>query len=588
MPPATPTACRLQTPTDYSLSVLGRFDPAIIVHAKKRVAAAKEAWSATAGGEMHRISGLAEQFALVGDSLRKLFPFGESFAAELQSAVVQTQQSNAAPPPHLAMEVATSLLYIEAALEDGDFDEPGHADRVRRLGERLAAVRQDAPPQPLETWMEELYRRVSDRQTMGSVVQELRASLGVAEKAIDEFFRNPTNSGVLVDVPVQLSSMRGVLSVLGMDQASHALLRMRDEVDGLVSTEVDPAKVAKAGVFDRIAGNLSALGFMIDMLSVQPQLAKSLFVFDAEKGTLAPLMGRAEPPGKAEPAPVEPHLIEAAQMLAFSSVREDVPLQEVTLELERLSHEAQAADQPTLAAAVLKAQEAILSAADDPAKVTTARGELSEALVDFVATATEPAGLEVISEPAPLAPMKPIALVGDLEHDDEMRDVFLEEAREVIEGALAACEQLQHAPGDLGLLTTGAPRLPHAQGQRPHGRPQVLRRSCLGLRAGLQHPARRAARGRAAADRVRDLGARPPLELGRGHRRASRRRAQRRRGQDGRRPGGPAPRDRRGQLRHRPADGHAVRPAERCRSPARPAAGRGASGRDARRGRLRA
>src|SRR5436190_2002197 len=331
----------LQTPTDYSLSVLGRFDPAIIVHAKKR----------------------------------------------------------------------------------------------------LAAVRQGQAQQPLETWMEELYRRVSDRQTMGSVVQELRASLGVAEKAIDEFFRNPTSSGVLVDVPPQLSSMRGVLSVLGMDQASQALLRMRDEVDGLVSTEVDPEKVAKAGVFDRIAGNLSALGFMIDMLSVQPQLAKSLFVFDAEKGTLAPVMGRVGPDksAKAEPAPVEPHLIEAAQLLAFSSVREDVPLQEVTLELERLSHEAQAADQPTLAAAVLKAQEAILEAADDPIKVTTARGELSEALVDFVATATEPAGLEMISEPVPLAPMKPIALIGDLEHDDEMRDVFPEEAREVIEGPQAAC-----------------------------------------------------------------------------------------------------------------------------------------------------
>ena len=40
--------------------------------------------------------------------------------------------------------------------------------------------------------MEELYRRVSDRQTMGSVVQELRASLSEAEKAIDQFFRNPT------------------------------------------------------------------------------------------------------------------------------------------------------------------------------------------------------------------------------------------------------------------------------------------------------------------------------------------------------------------------------------------------------------
>ena len=46
-------------------------------------------------------------------------------------------------------------------------------------------------------------------------------------------------------------------------------------------------------------------------------------------------------------------------MLAFSSVREDVPLKDVTRELERLSHEAQAADQPALAAAVLKAQEAL-------------------------------------------------------------------------------------------------------------------------------------------------------------------------------------------------------------------------------------
>ena len=443
-----------QTPTDYSLSVLGRFDPALIAHAKKRVSSAKEAWSATAGGEMHRMAGLSEQFALVGDSLRKLFPYGETFAAELQTAVAQTQQANAAPPPQLAMEVATSLLYIEAALEDGDFDDPDHANRVRRLAERLAAVRQEVPPEPLEPWMEELFRRVSDRQTMGSVVQELRASLSVAEKAIDTFFRNPADAAVLVEVPTQLASMRGVLSVLGMEQASQALLRMRDEVQGLVSTQVDPARIAQAGVFDRLAGNLSALGFMIDMLSVQPQLAKSLFVYDADAGTLAPVMGRSGPAKSELATPIEPRLIEQAQMLAFTSVRDDVPLIDVTRDLERLSHEAQAADQPALAAAVLKAQEAIHRAADDPAKVTTARGELSEALVDFVATSTEPMGLSPVSDPEPPAPLKPIALVADFEHDEEMRDVFLEEAREVVADATAACADLAHAPGDLPLLTT--------------------------------------------------------------------------------------------------------------------------------------
>jgi len=442
-----------QVPVDYSVSVLGRFDPAIVLHAKKRVVAAKESWSASAGGEMHRLAGLSEQFALVGDSLRRLFPFGESFAAELQAAVAQTQASQAAPPPQLAMEVATSLLYIEAALDDGDFDQPDHADRVRRLGERLAAVRAGSPPQPLEVWMEELYRRVSDRQTMGSVVQELRASLSEVEKAIDQFFRDPKDHAGLVDVPHKLASMRGVLSVLGMEPASQALLRMKAEVEGIVSTEIDIEKIRAAGVFDRLAGNLSALGFLIDMLSVQPQMAKSLFVYDADAGTLAPVMGRSAAPS-AGPSPVEPRLIEQAQMLAFSSVRDDVPLLDVSRDLERLSHEAQAADQPALAAAVLKAQEAIGKAPDDPVSVASARGELSEALVDFVATATEPQGLAPVSEPIPLAPLKTITLVGDLEHDDEMQEVFLEEAREVIESAQAACAELQTSPDDLGLLTT--------------------------------------------------------------------------------------------------------------------------------------
>ena len=442
-----------EAPTDYAVSALGRFDPAVVAHAKKRVVAAKEAWSASAGGELHRLASLSEQFSLVGDSLRKLFPFGESFAAELQAAVGQTQQSQAAPPPPLAMEVATSLLYVEAELEDGDFDNPAHADRVRRLGERLAGVRAGRAPAPLEPWMEELYRRVSDRQTMGSVVQELRASLGEVEKAIDKFFRDPKERGVLVDVPVQFNAMRGVLSVLGMDAAAQALVHMRDEVDALMTTEHDAVRVGRPGVFDHIAGNLSALGFMIDMLSVQPQLAKSLFKYDPGSGTLEPVMGRSASPKAALGTPVEPQLVEQAQLLAFTAVRDDVPLQDVTRDLERLSHEAQAADQPALAAAVLKAQEAI-DRAQDASSLASARGELSEALVDFVASTTEPVGLMPVSQPAPLDSIRPIALVADLEHDDEMRDVFLEEAREVIDSAGEACLGLLAAPAELSLLTT--------------------------------------------------------------------------------------------------------------------------------------
>ena len=103
------------------------------------------------------------------------------------------------------MEVATAVLYLEASLEDAEFDHPTQAERVRRLAHRMHERASDgAEPEPLEAWMEELYRRVSDRQTMGSVVQELRGALTEAEKAIDAFFRKPAARDQLHPVPGQL------------------------------------------------------------------------------------------------------------------------------------------------------------------------------------------------------------------------------------------------------------------------------------------------------------------------------------------------------------------------------------------------
>lgn len=180
--PATPRLAAVQgaygldagEPADYTTSPLGRYDPAWVTQARKRVAAAKETWSAVAGGEMHRLSGLSEQFSLVGDSLKRLFPLGETLAKGLHDAATMTLETGATPPATLAMEVATCLLYVDAVLEDAEFDHPQQAQRVQRLTQRLFQVRQGKAPEPLESWMEELYRRVSDKQTMGSVVQELR------------------------------------------------------------------------------------------------------------------------------------------------------------------------------------------------------------------------------------------------------------------------------------------------------------------------------------------------------------------------------------------------------------------------------
>ena len=453
---------------DYTSSRLGRFDPSLITQAKKRVAAAKDTWSAVAADERHRVQGMADQFTLVAESLERLFPAGDTLGRALGEAIKPTIAGDVAPPPSLAMEVATALLYVDAALEESDFDSPGQDDRVRRLAARIEDVRSGATPRPLEPWMEELYRRVADRQTMGSVVQELRTSLGESEKAIDQFFRDPSKREVLTPVPGQLQAMRGVVSVLGLDQASHTILRMRDDVEPLLSGAMDADEASERGIFDRMAGNLSALGFMIDMVSVQPQMAKSLFRFDSASGTLQSVarrggVSRESGFGGLDGTPtalrVEPRLVDQVEALALTAAHPEVPLDAVERDLDRLAHEAVVNDQPALAETMTSAKSALQDASTDDER-RAVRAELAQAMADFVASTSEAMPLQPELAPLPTAHVPlasptptPVGETG-LEGDDEMRAIFLEEARDVIDGARHALATLEHAPDDLTELTT--------------------------------------------------------------------------------------------------------------------------------------
>ncbi|MCE4554950.1 Hpt domain-containing protein [Roseateles cellulosilyticus] len=399
---------------DYEDASLGSIDPAWVTQAKRRVVSAKESWSSAAEGDQHRLASLDEQFAALAESLTRLFPSGEVLAQTLQRAVVATLRSRSTPPPELAMEVATSLLYVEAALEDEAFDRPEQADRVRRLARRVDAVGHGQPAEPLEDWMEDLYRRVSDRQTLGSVVHELRASLSEIERQCDEYFRNPVERKVLIPVPGQLQAMRGVLSVLGLDQAAHATVRMRDEIDGLANTEIDFNRPGARDSFERLATNLGALGFLIDMLSVQPALAKRMFRFDETSGRLEAVMGRHDG---------------AVELPDFEASGFHVDLEpeiETSLDVE--------ATQP------LRVDIASLDLPD-----------LSLPDLDLSEPAPAPAATPAPT-PAPVPVAAPVA-APSVDDDPEMRDIFLEEAEEVIGNARAALEALQESPADHGQLT---------------------------------------------------------------------------------------------------------------------------------------
>ncbi|MFM2276506.1 MAG: hypothetical protein RL211_2378 [Pseudomonadota bacterium] len=371
-------------PFAYETTQFGRFDPALLVQARKRIASATETWSALAGGDTNRLKMAADQFSAVSESILKLHPECGDLARALTHATDVTTKTGEPPSTPIAMEVATAVLYLDAAYADLDPTESQMAERSRRLAHRLEHVISGGQPEPLEGWMEELYRRVSDRQTMGSVVDELRTTLGEVEKSLDQFFRNPEDKVPLHEVPSKLAQMRGVFSVLGLDQAALATMRLRDSAEKFLVDEID-GQTLRSGVFEKLGNSLGALGFLIDMLSYQRALAKKLFVYDEEQGEFKPLMGREK------------------------AVTAEAAIAQKVIDLKS----------PDSGKEALNIRPAVENSQDQQKP--------------------PPSVKLVIPEP---------------QIDQELRDIFLEEAREVVQTGLAAVKALVVDPADLGEQTT--------------------------------------------------------------------------------------------------------------------------------------
>jgi len=391
---------------DYDKTQFGRFDPALLAQARKRIAAATETWSSLSGGETSRIKTALDQFSLVSDSIVKLHPESGELASALTRALDAVSRSGNAPIPSLAMEVATAVLYLEAAYEDLDPTNELMLQRGNRLAQRLDHALSGGKPEPLDEWMEELYRRVSDRQTMGSVVDELRGTLNEVESSLDTYFRHPEDKTPLQQVPGCLSQMRGVFSVLGLDQAAVAVLRMRDSAERFL---VDDAATDSTGVFEKLGNSLGALGFLIDMLSYQRELAKKLFVYDDALGEFRSLMGRQKP--KAD----------------------------------------QPAAAPQLATPVVDATPEVLPTPPEPPApaLPTAAVEPAAPRLPETAALAQPA--PAVPQPATLSP----SATPEIEDDDaELRDIFLDEAREVAQNGLGTLAVLRDSPADLEQQTS--------------------------------------------------------------------------------------------------------------------------------------
>jgi len=428
---------------DYERQTLGMFDPALLAQARRRVNAVKEGWSLLAGGDLEKSRQVNDQLSLVADSLQKIVPAAEPLCHAMVGAVDLSGTGGHVPAPELGMEVATAILFLEALLQDIDAPDATLPDRMVQMASRVNSARAGMASQPLEPWMEVLYRKVSDKQTMGSVVGELKVTLAELERDLDQFSRDPSNKALLGPVPNKLAQMRGVLSVLGLEHAATAVTHMRGNVETMLVDEIDAERAREAGTFSRLANNLSALSFLIDMLNYQPTLAKKLFVFDAEQGELRPVMGRVAARASVTSTSMPQPSLGAQAEQALQSVTaaaQGLPsateLVDLTERLDGLAEQAALADNAPLAQAARDAATAV-AAMETPSAPPMDAAALS-GLTALVPPAVEP---------------EPSVQEDDIVEDD-LLDIFLEEARDVIQAGLAAAKALSRQPDSLGDKTT--------------------------------------------------------------------------------------------------------------------------------------
>ena len=428
----------------YDTLIYGNAGPAEREQLHEALSAFKELWSDVCAGDVHKIDALADQVTRMLHGIETVWPSVRQFPDALHGVIRNIQQTGQAPHPDLAMELATAVLFLEAAAQEHQHDDQEFIVRTDLLAQRLAAALNGIQVAPLTGWMESLYARISDRDSLGQVVTESRCAMGEVERALDDFFRHPQKTEQARASIAKLETIASILMMLNCEEAGAAVSAMTRQVQQLVEASeqtgaIDDAQ-SRANVL-RLGNSLGALAFMLDMMGYQPDRARIQFHFDAGNQELVHTPSQ---PGFS-PAPTGPFseatplfssspnqsLVPALDSLVSAQVSGGLSPADAARQLDSVIQQAELAGQPGLAQQARQALSGVQTAATDDSEV------LAQAL----------------SVLAPVAE-RPVDSICDTPIEEEdLRDIFLEEAAEVIDKARTAINALEADRANTGPLT---------------------------------------------------------------------------------------------------------------------------------------
>lgn len=434
-----------KVPTDYNEKNYGQIAAGVLSTAKEQLTAVKNLWGRIANGDGNlgdKFSQKMKELADTGAGLN--VPSLSKLLRELSG--IARHVSHSADGSKLALELATSLLFVENAL-DQITRLPAHfSERADEITARLLSVVSGDEPQSQAAWMGEISREAQQRQTMSVLVSEIQTSLRQVEKTLDEYFRDPAQSASLHSIDNMLHQVSGAMAILDQDAAMQALEATRKTVATLADAK-DLGESERDAEHQKLAQNIGALSFFIETLQTQPETAKKKFVFDADAGIFRSNL--LDAPAQKELLPVSEDIIFPTDS---SQAAAEEPASVLTTEKELLNQQQESArlaaslaenpDDKALKAQLkdsLESERSVATLLDDSAASGRAKAAIellgsgdashsTESLQDIVAV-TAPVAADQVKAvtAAAVLPQSEEAI------DAELLEIFLTEADEVLQ-----------------------------------------------------------------------------------------------------------------------------------------------------------
>ncbi|MEO7743618.1 MAG: Hpt domain-containing protein [Usitatibacter sp.] len=407
----------------------------------------KEAWLKYTSGNRAALEPFGKQALVLAERAAKL-PNAEAHLVFARLAeVAPVLKAKAIPPSEAqALEVATALLFLESALENYLGVGADFSRQAKTVAERLKSAMAGEALPPMGAieggLLDEMTRRAQEKLLIFQVGQEVLVNLQNIEQVLDGFFRDAAKRPELGALSAQFAQVQGALMIMELSDAA----ALNAAVMSRVQQFAEGSAAGAGEAAEMVADGLSALGLYVTALQQGASLPREVLLPALVRfGLVHPAKPLQDARRTATVSPLDID-VQKQKVQALYEDWKETPAEDTRGRLERAVGDLQRDANVVADANVARQSEAALQFIKDAATPDQTVFKAIQSLApDKVPETPAPQVVQMVDAPG-------------AEVDEELLDIFLEEATEVvatIAESHAQCAQAPHAHEGLSTIRRG-------------------------------------------------------------------------------------------------------------------------------------